>query len=102
LRRHEGAALIHITAIRTQTTSPRVEQLAGVMIRFNIAAPSLFDGKRPRKFFQQVREDHSNFVWRTEDDGRVTLEIDLADEAQADDLIRELRMCGFVSTRGPP
>jgi len=94
--------MIHIEAIRDRPSAPRLEQLAGVFERFDIVPyippcdgeGRVIPGPDPDPCYDGV----SRFVWCNEGDGkRITLAINLADDAKAPELIRELRMCGFVA-----
>jgi len=86
--------MIYINATRTQP-NVRLGQLADVLNRFEIIPDKLAD--LPAGFDWCI-DGPSRFGWHNADDGStVTLTIDLADDAQAPELIRELRMCGFVA-----
>lgn len=89
--------MIHIEATRDRPTEPRLEQLAGVLTRFQII-PHAHPGLALPDLERAQAAMPSRFSWRNEGDGkRITLAIDLAEDDKAADLIRELRMCGFVA-----
>jgi hypothetical protein len=84
----------HITAVRTQATEPRLDQIARVLSRFEIV-PDRLASLPPG--FDWCIDGPSVFSWNHDDAPQITMEIDLEDDTQADALIRELRMCGFVA-----
>ena len=75
-----------MTIIEVTRSRPniRIRQLETVLNKFGLVPDPDLDGE-------------SCFSWINSKDGRtVTLAINLADDAKAPELIRELRMCGFV------
>jgi len=85
------------TLINATRTRPnvRLDQLAAVLNRFEIV-PGRLASLPPD--FDFCLDGPSRFGWHNSKDGStVTLTIDLADDAKAPELIRELRMCGFVA-----
>jgi hypothetical protein len=93
--------MIQIDATRT-APNVRLGQLADVLERFDIVpyVPPRAEARRflPADYFDPCYDGVSRFVWRNDRDGaRITLAIYMYSDADAPELIRELRMCGFVA-----